>query len=67
MAFFCSPFSNIFLKNSLKDFEHFKFLGTRFQIWAPAVADAHIPPLPPPLLKVGGGGGRKGGVGPSKH
>ena len=24
----------IFFLNLLKDFEHFKFLGTRFQIWA---------------------------------
>ena len=33
----------VFSLNSLKDFEHFKFLGTKFQIWAPKDAVVSVP------------------------
>ena len=33
----------IFFLNSLRDFEHFKFVGTQFQIWSPKEAIVYVP------------------------
>ena len=33
----------IFFLNSLKDFKHFKFLGSNFQIWTPKEAIVYVP------------------------